>query len=72
MKLYTSSEYMITDTSFEKKIKTKKSSPQKMKLYRTSEFINNDISFEKKNLTTKMKLVNNKIYLIVMLIQTFI
>ena len=63
---------MITDTSFEKKLKTKKSSPQKMKLYRTSEFINNDISFEKKNLTTKMKLVNNKIYLIVMLIQTFI
>ena len=42
MKLYTTSEFISSDISFEKKILT-----TKMKLYTTGEFINNDILFEK-------------------------
>ena len=55
MKLYTTSEFISNDISFEKN-KNKKNLTTKMKLYTTSEFISNDISFEKKYLTTKMKL----------------
>ena len=43
MKLYTTSEFISSDISFEKKNLT-----TKMKLYTTSEFIRNDTSFEKK------------------------
>ena len=44
MKLYTTSEFISNDISFEKK----KNLTTKIKLYTTSEFISNDISFEKK------------------------
>ena len=47
IKLYTPSEFISSDISFDKIEK----SHYKMKLYRTSEFISNDISFEK-TLTT--------------------
>ena len=42
MKLYTTSEFISNDISFEKKNLT-----TKMRLYTTSEYMNNDISFEK-------------------------
>ena len=43
MKLYTTSEFISSDISFEKKNLT-----TNMKLYPTSEFISNDISFAPK------------------------
>ena len=45
MKLYTTSEFISSDISFEKKNLT-----TKMKLYPTSEFISNDISFAPKSI----------------------
>ena len=59
MKLYTTSEFIFNDTSFEKKNKNKKNLTTKMKLYRTSEFISNDISFEKKSHYNKLLSVNS-------------
>ena len=43
MKLYTTSEFVSNDISFEKNNLT-----TKMKLYTTSEFVSNNVSFEKK------------------------
>ena len=48
MKLYTTSEFISNDASFEKKIK--KNLTTEIKLYTTSEFIRNDTSFEKKKI----------------------
>ena len=55
MKLYTTSEFISSDISFEKK-NNKKNLTTKIKLYTTSEFISSDISFEKINSHYKMKL----------------
>ena len=46
MKLYTTSELISNDISFEKK-KKKNNLSRKLKLYTTSEYMNNDISYEK-------------------------
>ena len=50
MKLYTTSEFISSDISFEKKLKNLAT---KTKLYMTSEFISNEKKFHlKKNLAT--------------------
>ena len=59
MKLYTTSEHMRTEISFEKK--NQKNLITKMKFYTTSEYMTTDTLFEKKILTTKMKLYTNSI-----------
>ena len=46
MKLSTTSKFMSSDISFEKK--NKKNLTTKMKVCTSSEFMNNDTSFEKK------------------------
>ena len=47
MKLYTTSEFISNDTSFQKK---KKILTTKMKLYTAREFVSNDISFAQKSI----------------------
>ena len=48
MKLYTTSEFISNDISFEKKINKKNNLITKMGLYTTSDYMSTDTSFEKK------------------------
>ena len=69
MKLYTTSEFISSDISFEKqknkKQNKKKNLTRKMKLYITREFISNDTSFAPKSIILLLCYLTQNNYLVV-------